>query len=92
MNVLQAHGAVLLRDVFDAGVLIFHVYWEAHIALVAMEVVFSLAHPTNAASVTVVGVSGQVVVEEFAFETVVSAKSCPTFDAIRPKFLLQVAI
>ena len=53
VNVLQADWAVLPGDALDADVFAPHVNGQAHVALVAVEIVGGLPHPANAAAVAV---------------------------------------
>ena len=53
VNVLQADWAVLPGDALDADVFAPHVDGQAHVALVAVEIVGGLPHSANAAAVAV---------------------------------------
>jgi hypothetical protein len=66
-HVLEADGAVLLDGVCNVFVLFFDLYWNARIALVAVEEVLPAASATDTAALAVEVLLMGVVVEDVAF-------------------------
>lgn len=93
MDVFEADGTVFAGHAFNAVVFSTgHVNRQAHIALVAVEVIGCFAHAADATTFAVVLVPVEVIIEELTLEAAVSPKCDPASLARSLKFLPKITV
>jgi len=93
VDVFEADGTVFAGHAFNAVVFSTgHVNRQAHIALVAVEVVGCFAHSADATTFAVVLVPVEVVIEELTLKAAVSPKCDPASLARSLKFLPKITV